>query len=293
MMTRSTYSELLLRFAQRLGARSARTGMRSCIRSLSSALHASSGPLDIQSAMRARDVRELRFEANLSCDGYIEPLGDSFNAGFRIGVKQPTPDSIVRFTIAHELCHTFFYEVVPELKYEPLPSDPGEECLCNFGAAELLVPENDLKMDELVMYPCLTTLEKLAHRYQVSLEVMLFRLRSLHLWTCRVLRWYRLSNGSFTLEKIYGASFKDWKVWIVDEMNSVWDQPGSKKSGSCYASLVNDQGCWGSERLHYEIKRYGDHLTMLWSKRPFTPNPWDAPLFMQPAISMPLFDSYS
>jgi Zn-dependent peptidase ImmA (M78 family) len=39
-----------------------------------------------------------------------------------------TPTVRQRFTIAHEICHTFFYEIVPELKFKPHsePSWTGE-----------------------------------------------------------------------------------------------------------------------------------------------------------------------
>jgi hypothetical protein len=171
-----------------------------------------------------------------------------------------------------------------------MEADSGEERLCNLGAAELLVPRDILASEEDVRYPSLNSLERLAARYRVSLEMMLLRLSSLRLWSCSVLHWYRLSNGDFTLDKTYGASFREWKIWIIDEMRYAWETPGSKKVGSSYLSLVDEKGFWGSDRIHYEIKRQGDHLIMLWSKSSFIQNPEDAPLFLHSGSTLPLFN---
>jgi IrrE N-terminal-like domain len=289
-MIKSNYSELLLRFAQRLGSRSAKSAMRSCTRSLLDALPYDGEPFDVQSAMKKRGIRDFSFEKDLSCDGYIEPLGGSFGSGFRVAIKPFASAARQRFTLAHEICHTFFYEFVPELKYQPMAADNGEERLCNLGAAELLVPKDLLTTEEDVNFPSLSSLERLATRYRVSLEVMLVRLSSLRLWSCSVLHWYRLSNGDFSLDKTYGASFREWKIWIIDEMRSAWETPGCKKIGSSYLSLVDEQGFWGSDCIYYEIKRHGDHLTMLWSNAPLVQNPEDAPLFLRSVSTLPLFD---
>src|ERR1700722_10963484 len=119
-MIRSNYSELLLRFAQRLGSRSAKAAMRVCARSLRDALPYDGEPFDVQSAMRKRGIRDFSFDPKLGCDGYIEPVGNSFESGFRVAIKPFASPARQRFTIAHEICHTFFYEFVPELKYHPM-----------------------------------------------------------------------------------------------------------------------------------------------------------------------------
>jgi IrrE N-terminal-like domain len=292
-MIRSNYSELLQRFARKLGSRSAKSAMRSCARSLINALPCDGEPFDVQSAMRKRGIRDFSFEKELECDGYIEPLGSSFESGFRVAIKPFASAARQRFTIAHEICHTFFYEFVPELKYQPRAADSGEERLCNLGAAELLVPRELLLREEDAKYPSLSSLERLAARYRVSLEVMLVRLSSLRLWSCSVLHWYRLSNGDFSLDKAYGASFREWKVWIIDEMLSAWETPGAKKVGNSYLSVVDERGFWGSDSIHYEIKRRADHVIMLWSKTPFVQNPEDAPLFLRSPSTLSLFDPTS
>ena len=57
-----------------------------------------------------------------------------------MGVKADMGEKRMRFTIAHELCHTYFYELVPELKFCDHGPNDEEEAICNQGAAALLIP---------------------------------------------------------------------------------------------------------------------------------------------------------
>jgi len=83
----------------------------------------------------------MEYKVSWDRDGSLEPLGKGFDQGFKLTLNARSPKNRVRFTQAHELCHTFFYQYVPEIKFRPHLEDPGEEQLCNFGAAELLMPE--------------------------------------------------------------------------------------------------------------------------------------------------------
>ena len=74
-------------------------------------------------------------------------------------VNKKHPQTRVRFTIAHEICHTFFYEIVPELKFVSHPTDPAEERLCNAGAAALLMPNYDVVRATRKVTPSIVALE--------------------------------------------------------------------------------------------------------------------------------------
>ena len=54
------------------------------------------------------------------CDGLLKPLGKTFAEGFLLQVKRDCSEERSRFTLAHEACHTFFYEFVPEIKFAPI-----------------------------------------------------------------------------------------------------------------------------------------------------------------------------
>jgi hypothetical protein len=282
-MAKSSSSELLDAFKERTHSVNASAGMRACVRALVGGLSGSEMPVDLGSVLRARYVNEVNFDSALRYDGHIEPLGPEFGSGFRIAVRAGMPETRLRFTLAHEICHTFFYELVPEVKYSPQLPHRDEERLCNLGAGELLVPSDVLAHDQGTRYPSLSSLEDLAERYRVSLESMLLRLTSSNLWQCQIAQWYRLSNGRFMLDRLFGGLFRNWRTWITDDMNKVWDQPGMRKGGVCYISLIDRKRYWGSDRIYYEMKRRGDRLVMLWSARPLEINPSDVPLFLTPS----------
>jgi hypothetical protein len=286
-MANSNSSELLDTFRERTHSANAPAGMRACVQSALKGLAGVDVPVDLSSVMHCRRINEVTFDAGLKYDGHIEPLGKEFDCGFRIVVRGGMPETRLRFTLAHEVCHTFFYELVPEVKYSPQLPHREEERLCNLGAGELLIPSDILAADHLIKYPGLSSLEQLAERYQVSHESMLLRLTSSNLWQCQMIQLYRLANGRFMVDRLFGGSFRNWRMWITDEMNKVWDKPGSRKSGACYASLIDQQRYWGSDRIYYEMKRRGDRLVMLWSPRPLEINPDDVPLFMTPSSEMP------
>ncbi len=87
----------------------------------------------LQHFLRDRNVTQIYVASDLNCDGLIEPLGRCFRDGFRMRLKKNTAEARIRFTLAHEVCHTFFYELVPEIKFFPHDQDNEEERLCNVG----------------------------------------------------------------------------------------------------------------------------------------------------------------
>ena len=279
-MLNSNSSELLRRFRERTQVLDAAEGIITCVRAVVRRLSGIELPVDMNSVMRARQINEVKFDADLNYDGHIEPMGSDFGSGFRIVARGGIPETRLRFTLAHEVCHTFFYEIVPELKYIPHVTSSAEERLCNLGASELLMPSDRLAGEHLTRYPGLRSLELLAGRYQVSIESMLIRLTSSKLWQCQMAQWYRLPSGRFMLDRLCGGAFRNWRLWITDEMNKVWEERGSQKRGECYASLTDRERNWGSDRIYYEMKRRGDRLVMLWSACPLEDNPSDAPLFL-------------
>ena len=80
--------------------------------------------------------------------------------------------------------------------------DSIEEALCNLGAACLLMPEAAVRESDAVIRPCLVSLETLCEQFKVSHEAMILRLRSLGLWKCEYSRWYKMTSGEFTLDRL-------------------------------------------------------------------------------------------
>jgi Zn-dependent peptidase ImmA (M78 family) len=124
------------------------------------------------------------------------------DSGFIVEVCKFNPRARQRFSIAHEIAHTFFIEVMPELG---LPKrDTGIrlhseynyfEHLCDIGAAELLMPGELFRRAAAEVAPGLTGILELANRFQASLNATARRLTALNLWSCMIV-WSRFNEGA-------------------------------------------------------------------------------------------------
>ncbi len=95
----------------------------------------------------------------------------------------------IRFSLAHELIHTFFYDTKQRPYANRLDgTHPKEidslESACNFGASHLLLPTRLLKADTY-KWNSLTAdgIIQLSEKYQVSSECLINRLERLDDWT--------------------------------------------------------------------------------------------------------------
>jgi hypothetical protein len=220
----------------------------------------------IDRTLRARHIFERRIESDLSCDGYLEPLGAAYDAGFRLVLKGGTSHSRQRFTIAHELCHTFFYEFVPELKFRPHVTDPMEERLCNLGAAALLIPDSKCLRDIARANVSLETLEQLSRQYEVSAEAMFIRLRHTCLWTCSLGTWHRMTSGEFVIDRLHGGAAEQWQ-WLDREVPAkAWEANGDSISGRTAVECRRPDRSSVIAPVFFEIKRRGDRLFSLWAR---------------------------
>jgi Zn-dependent peptidase ImmA (M78 family) len=100
-------------------------------------------------------------------------------------INQPGNKVRQRFSLAHELAHTFFYETNGSVP-KPMRGSPRHsklEYLCHLAANQLLVPENLLKR-ELLRTGEIASAESildLAAVFGVSVEVLMRRLHKLGL----------------------------------------------------------------------------------------------------------------
>jgi hypothetical protein len=225
-----------------------------------------------------RRVLRTEFVTGLNSDGCIEPIGLSFRDGFRMMLKRGAPQTRTRFTIAHELCHTFLYEIVPELKFGSQEVDEAEERLCNLGAAELLIPARSVRAEAKTLNMSIDSLEKLAAMYVVSSETMLLRLRSLKLWNCELSFWRRMVNGNFSMDRMIGGRKLAW-VWADQApLKTAWNT-SSRIVGRTYLELRDSDGALQLRPVYYQLLRRGEALISLWS----------AKLIEQERESLPLF----
>lgn len=88
------------------------------------------------------------------------------------------------YSISHELVHTLFddcYEMVHHRKSDPKAFDPEQEIehLCQVGAAEILMPEDDFLIDLEEVGLSLDGVTRLCSRYEASREAVARRMLAL------------------------------------------------------------------------------------------------------------------
>lgn len=112
---------------------------------------------------------------NTALDGRLVRNDDG---RFEIVLKRSHNRCRMNFTLAHEIAHTFFYDLLahPKRGGQQHAFDPDEERLCDIGAAELLMPFEQFKRDTSTGDLTAKAMLELQHRYQVSLHAALIRL---------------------------------------------------------------------------------------------------------------------
>jgi hypothetical protein len=224
--------------------------------------------LSLDRYLEFRNIIERRADPDIGCDGYVEPIGATFADGFRLVVNDTTPSVRQRFTVAHEICHTFFYEIVPELKFKPHPTDSFEEALCNHGAAALLMPAEDVLAQVSVRDVSLATLEELSQRYAVSIEAAFLRVRGLRLWNCEMTVWHRMVSGDFVVDRLHGWLKADWR-WVDGSIPSeAWSRKGSSPiAGRSFIYFERSDGYSAAEPVFFQVKRRGENLVAIWGTK--------------------------
>jgi IrrE N-terminal-like domain len=225
--------------------------------------------VSVERFLELRNIRERRFLPDLHCDGYIEPRGDCFAEGFRMMVRH-APDTRMCFTVAHELCHTYFYELVPEIKFSPHDVDNREEQLCNYGAVCLLMPEDEVCSRAEFLPIGISSLEDIACAYAVSLDTAVLRLRSLKLWNCEFFAWRRMTTGECVMDRLYGYERAEWR-WANEELlQPLWsDEEGTIKTGRTFVEFDIPHAHPAAKPVFYQAKRRGNVIVALWRARPF------------------------
>jgi hypothetical protein len=226
----------------------------------------SASALSLDRYLEARNIIERHAAPEVACDGYIEPIGVSFKDGFRLVLNNTRPPARQRFTAAHEICHTFFYEIVPEVKFRPHPTDSFEEALCNHGAAALLMPAEDVIAQSKARDVSLATLEELGSRYEVSIETAFLRLRGLKLWDCEMTVWHRMVSGQFVVDRIHAWLKADWRWADMSVPDRAWSS-GSSVGGRSFVYYETSDGYSAAKPIFFQVKKRGESLVAIWRHR--------------------------
>ncbi len=226
-----------------------------------------------------RRIVSARIVDQLSSDAALEPIGSRYVHGFNILLTRQRSYTRLRFTLAHEICHTFFYEFVPEVKFMPHQVDAMEERLCDFGAAELLMPTSAVKKNAAERPVCIHSLRMLAEQFSVSVAAMFLRLRSLRLWNCVLSEWHRMLNGEFELTRFYGGKRVPWQWEDPSILNDAW-QSHKSSFGNTFVRYEAQQGRRFYFPARFEVQRVGNRIFSLWGAQIERPT-CSSPLFSQ------------
>jgi len=147
-------------------------------------------PLDLEPISLLRRIRSI-VETELSVDAILVPeIG-----GFMIKVNKDLHPFKKRYAIAHEIGHTFFFNIEDdpprrEFQYQKSNYWVQEEFACAI-AREILVPRFSLipLVENEHIQPSVNALRYLSSLYQVSFDVLRLRLiNDLSLWNCAILK---------------------------------------------------------------------------------------------------------
>jgi hypothetical protein len=138
-------------------------------------LHEFTPPIRLSRLAPLRNVVDISRKP-LNCDGIISanPAGS-----YLIQVNRDHPESRRRFTIAHEIGHTFFFDVdqsirqrVRDSKLDRVDRSNGEETLCNYAGAEILMPHRQFGSLIRDSGPGSEVLIRLARTFNVSVQAV-------------------------------------------------------------------------------------------------------------------------
>jgi len=135
---------------------------------------------------------------------------------YKIEYNPNQPQARIRFSIAHEIAHTFFPDCREQVRnraahHQLTGHDWQLEMLCNVGAAELLMPmgsfpeigEAEISIDQVL---------RMRERFQVSTEAVLLRSLKLSRLPCAVFAASSQAIGSERLNIDYLRSANDWAI---------------------------------------------------------------------------------
>ena len=177
-------------------------------------------PIDLLDLGKCLDikVKKILLSKDINCDALLIPI----MGGFKIKLKNEDKFHYTyrtRYSCAHEMAHTFFYEI--EDGGVPFRAVPGgseyEEKLCDKAAAELLMPKNILEIGSKKLVNnhgySLSALIKLKEKFKTSLRSICIRvLNGLNTgWEDYLIaKWDPIFENNKTT-KIIGFE-KEWEV---------------------------------------------------------------------------------
>jgi Zn-dependent peptidase ImmA (M78 family) len=167
---------LIKKFCAHWGIQFPEEAIKKAIRLTFPDLQRSELPVDVKRLAYERGVVQIRSSV-MQADGIIS-LKD--RGGYLIDVNKSHPENRRRFTIAHEIGHTFFFDLEGELtarsrlqvadsNLTDIQTNRYEEYLCNLAAAEILMPAKAFSAKVHSAGPTAKTIITLSRLFKTSI----------------------------------------------------------------------------------------------------------------------------
>ena len=176
-------------------------------------------PVDLKPIAPLRRIKSI-METEISVDGILIPE----NGGFIIKIREDIHPFKKRFAIAHEIGHTFFFniELDPprrEFAFQNANYWVQEEFSCRI-AREILVPNSSIfsLIQNEKLSPSISALRYLSGLYQVSYDALRYRLvNDLQLWDCVIFE-SNFSEGRFLTKGCNISKGKSHKNFTIPKV---------------------------------------------------------------------------
>ena len=190
--------------------------VRSKVRDLLSRCKELKPPVDLQPLCELAGIQRVEYRPMIP-EGVLSVVDGGFHLFIQDNFDgRPGVSRRGRFTVSHEISHTFFYDASqsPPKRLRRAPRGERLERLCNLGAADLLVPEFLLLKSAGPQEPLSRAEEviTLAENFDVSLEVILRQLQRFPK-TCATDLAVVLVSPSREGDQLIKAAFHD--AWLL------------------------------------------------------------------------------
>lgn len=211
-MSRTTTEKL----CDRWGSSSPEFAITTAIASVFPDLNKIRPPVDLRLLAKRRGIIQIS-TTDIKIDGSISLVGTN---RFSVQLNRTHPETRRRFTLAHEIGHTFFFELedestlrsrarIEDSDLNKLPSNRKEEVLCNIVACELLMPYKHFTDRFRSVGPSSNTILFLAQLFRSSLWATARRLTEVSPFRLLIALW-----------EYYPAPQRYETSWIVSSGNS-------------------------------------------------------------------------
>lgn len=206
--------------------------------------------------------------ARISRDGMLIPV----EGGFIIKLNSEKPRVRQDFACAHEIGHTFFYDLSGNRPWRPSESMSfywGEENLCYQFAEEMLMPRLWIERTAGMCSPSILNFQKLRKTFQVSIEALARRIVRLNLWRCILIIFTEDNQNTNLLKRKVVGRHRTYKYSQIK-----WNWLLSRDSSPCVAfrnpGILNESTVKGHDLFrrgkrnsdwHIESYRFGGTIS--------------------------------